>query len=261
MEESARLALIRILRGFVLLFSASFGVLFASTVLYGVFSLSLFTYAFLVCLGLCTVSCFIGETSIPKYTAFGVTGFLFIFSLFTLSAQSACTANIGSSCFYLIWEDDKGLDEDNVLVYSNEVQAKIRSANTLLLLCNISMVVISFAMTWISKNLRGFQQLDNQNRDEDRNDDPHELLRCTIPAVQMESVANSYNLEECLICQEYFQDKHSVVVLKCKHIFHSDCINDWVHRSRVCPICRTDIREVEAVESSEIQKGDEVAFV
>jgi len=50
----------------------------------------------------------------------------------------------------------------------------------------------------------------------------------------------------CAICQEYIvnQNRVSRTMLRCKHIFHTGCIWDWlVARSVFCPICRMDQRE------------------
>jgi hypothetical protein len=46
---------------------------------------------------------------------------------------------------------------------------------------------------------------------------------------------------ECSICLNKFSDNNKGYELKCEHIFHKDCIKEWMERSKTCPICRIDI--------------------
>ena len=50
----------------------------------------------------------------------------------------------------------------------------------------------------------------------------------------------------CCICLTEFQDDDAVTELKCfeNHIFHSDCIVDWLKKNQTCPICRADVGKV-----------------
>jgi len=46
---------------------------------------------------------------------------------------------------------------------------------------------------------------------------------------------------ECLICIEKFNKDDIVTQIKCKHIFHKDCIKSWLcKQSYKCPICRIE---------------------
>ena len=50
-----------------------------------------------------------------------------------------------------------------------------------------------------------------------------------------------YSTNSCPICLEEFKCKiHNIVQLKCKHIFHSKCLNNWMmekYLNPFCPIC------------------------
>jgi len=51
---------------------------------------------------------------------------------------------------------------------------------------------------------------------------------------------------ECVICLNEFKDGDDVIRLKCskKHIFHVDCITEWIksdHNIHGCPMCRAKI--------------------
>ena len=52
----------------------------------------------------------------------------------------------------------------------------------------------------------------------------------------------SYQNETCAICQDKYKPKEKVGTLSCNggHIFHKDCIYQWlnVDRKKSCPMCR-----------------------
>jgi len=47
--------------------------------------------------------------------------------------------------------------------------------------------------------------------------------------------------EECAICYSDFIEDKDAYKLKCKHVFHNSCINQWIKNSKTCPICRYNI--------------------
>lgn len=44
---------------------------------------------------------------------------------------------------------------------------------------------------------------------------------------------------DCCICLASFQEKDKVRVLPCDHKYHTDCIDQWLHQSTLCPMCKT----------------------
>ncbi|XP_071451097.1 uncharacterized protein [Hetaerina americana] len=49
------------------------------------------------------------------------------------------------------------------------------------------------------------------------------------------------NTEKCTICLSEFEDNESVRRLPCMHLFHIDCVDQWLASNKRCPICRVDI--------------------
>ena len=47
----------------------------------------------------------------------------------------------------------------------------------------------------------------------------------------------------CIICTEEFKDNDPVIYLNCnnKHVFHENCIKQWIGKKAECPICRYDL--------------------
>jgi len=63
---------------------------------------------------------------------------------------------------------------------------------------------------------------------------PHIVLRSRAFAeVSRTSRAVS---QSCHICLETFEDDDAVTPLLCGHVFHENCISEWLRRSNVCPL-------------------------
>jgi hypothetical protein len=49
---------------------------------------------------------------------------------------------------------------------------------------------------------------------------------------------------ECAICLEEFKRNDIIKEFyKCRHIFHKDCLKNWLKRSNACPLCKHDLTE------------------
>jgi hypothetical protein len=49
---------------------------------------------------------------------------------------------------------------------------------------------------------------------------------------------------ECPVCLCQFNCREDGVVgLKCRHVFHRECLEPWFKEHHTCPVCRTDIDE------------------
>lgn len=48
--------------------------------------------------------------------------------------------------------------------------------------------------------------------------------------------------KECVVCLSNFDENDKVITLPCLHIFHTNCIKDWLRKgSPECPICKTTV--------------------
>ncbi len=47
--------------------------------------------------------------------------------------------------------------------------------------------------------------------------------------------------ELCVICQDEVRAGDRVKVLACKHIYHADCLNQWLARNLACPMCMAPV--------------------
>ncbi|CAN6485362.1 unnamed protein product [Victoria cruziana] len=47
--------------------------------------------------------------------------------------------------------------------------------------------------------------------------------------------------EQCVICRLDYEEGDCVIVLSCKHTYHSECINNWLQINKVCPVCSAEV--------------------
>lgn len=46
---------------------------------------------------------------------------------------------------------------------------------------------------------------------------------------------------DCAICQDKFSEGQMGTRLQCGHIFHGDCVRQWLELHATCPVCREDL--------------------
>lgn len=46
------------------------------------------------------------------------------------------------------------------------------------------------------------------------------------------------DIHECNVCIENILNGQYITKLDCKHMFHTECINEWISRDNSCPCCR-----------------------
>lgn len=45
----------------------------------------------------------------------------------------------------------------------------------------------------------------------------------------------------CCICLQQYKIEEKIVEMYCNHLFHPECIDEWLNYNPSCPICRMDI--------------------
>ena len=71
--------------------------------------------------------------------------------------------------------------------------------------------------------------------------------------------------QECSICfMKFFDESHPQRVAQmsgCTHIYHRDCILDWLQRSNECPKCRREMEKKDQQAESDIDKFNSYHFL
>ncbi|CAL8470014.1 g9556 [Coccomyxa elongata] len=47
--------------------------------------------------------------------------------------------------------------------------------------------------------------------------------------------------EQCAVCRMEFEAGEDVRLLPCSHVYHPDCIGQWLHINKACPICSQEV--------------------
>ncbi|KAF2284112.1 hypothetical protein GH714_019163 [Hevea brasiliensis] len=68
--------------------------------------------------------------------------------------------------------------------------------------------------------------------------------------------------ELCAVCLSEFAVDETVRDLKCKHVFHKDCLDKWLLQCRsTCPLCRTKVLPDEVVAGYRRLKDDQMGMI
>ncbi|CAF0882264.1 unnamed protein product [Rotaria sordida] len=59
-----------------------------------------------------------------------------------------------------------------------------------------------------------------------------------LPVVLFGQQPDQFNQTECAICQTNFEANEPVKKLDCEHLFHAECVTNWLLITRICPVCR-----------------------
>lgn len=81
----------------------------------------------------------------------------------------------------------------------------------------------------------------------EKNTFPHKYKRIKRSSDEMED-----NTEKCTICLSDFEDTEDVRRLPCMHLFHIECIDQWLSSNKRCPICRVDIETKETKDAAAV---------
>ena len=83
--------------------------------------------------------------------------------------------------------------------------------------------------------------IDDENKENlFKEEDAKEILRYIPSSVIQEEKNKNENNDKCLICLYEFKIGDKVSTLPCLHIFHIDCLKNWIMRNTWCPICKAN---------------------
>ena len=89
-------------------------------------------------------------------------------------------------------------------------------------------------------------ELDESDEGNETDDPPDNSLYIVVAAEAPVPVVPVVPVEVqmCIICQEVLESSGAKYSLMCAHVFHTECIELWLRRNPVCPICRAEVTVV-----------------
>jgi len=69
------------------------------------------------------------------------------------------------------------------------------------------------------------------------------------------NMSDKVHNDSCAICLDEFHAEEPIALLPCCHGFHRHCLDPWLDRSALCPICKQSILDLPAVMSVAVDDG------
>ncbi|CAD8131953.1 unnamed protein product [Paramecium octaurelia] len=145
------------------------------------------------------------------------------------------------------------------LVEIIEINDEKVSISTILfiLFIPLSIIFITFMICCCYKLFKNkaFQQ---QNLQTEPN--PTTYVDLYIPTYKFQEIKDtdvhtiSLDYQYCSICLEKFDLQNNVKITYCKHLYHSKCLQLWIEKIKVCPLCRAPLDE-QTIISMQTQKS------
>lgn len=90
-----------------------------------------------------------------------------------------------------------------------------------------------------------FRGLNRSERDSDLNvrlSQEHTVSQRVVEKIKNNTVDPTVLAKDsfCSICLDDFDETKDIVYLDCQHIYHEDCIIEWINKDPSCPLCRTN---------------------
>lgn len=66
-----------------------------------------------------------------------------------------------------------------------------------------------------------------------------------IDGIEWEDLESKFKEDcdkNCVICMSKIEEESNIILLDCKHSYHSKCLQTWFLRNETCPLCRVDIK-------------------
>ena len=68
----------------------------------------------------------------------------------------------------------------------------------------------------------------------ERNTFPHKFIK----RASNDKGDGEEDVDKCTICLSEFDQEEDVRRLPCMHLFHVECVDQWLSQNKRCPICR-----------------------
>jgi len=63
-----------------------------------------------------------------------------------------------------------------------------------------------------------------------------------IPLIKFNSIEENNGLIKCTVCQFEFNIGDDLRKLRCSHVYHKNCVDEWLLNEKKCPICNIEVK-------------------
>ena len=136
------------------------------------------------------------------------------------------------------FESENDIDFDTVVNYILRRSIERHRTNRVLNIITNSMInnIYDFLNDYEYETVldRSFNEQESLKRNEDYIDFKS-MKYCKIES-------KNYEIQ-CSICLINYENEDDISLTKCNHLFHNNCIIEWSHYKKECPICRKDLKD------------------
>ena len=171
--------------------------------------------------------------------------------LYVLIAGLILFCSLSTACF-LICRRKRQLNEDAELTEYEENYLAIRS--------------IRISIKKAQKQKKGIKEIEKLNKELLRMKQryTYEFISYLDKVVYLKEIEKG--VEECPVCQEKYEDGGTYIKIpKCKHLFHFDCLQQWLNtknqeKEQRCPLCNIQLNITE-LRKRKLKSGDHLEMV
>ena len=134
------------------------------------------------------------------------------------------------------------LNEDNIDAQSSEQNIQNNSVNPNLNLIDGLYTMLRGTLDFHSEN--AFERVLRESLEESNDHLKRTDEIIDFPIINYENFEDKSNYDtKCTICLDEFENESNISLTECRHIFHTDCIKEWVRYKKECPVCRNEIKK------------------
>lgn len=98
-------------------------------------------------------------------------------------------------------------------------------------------IIIYIGMCYRRSNFESGNHIDDRLLENNKGNNVREIIeKIKENKVSPKDIPSGGNT--CSICLEDFTEEKENIILDCKHIYHIDCISQWITKEPTCPLCR-----------------------
>ncbi|XP_022851574.1 E3 ubiquitin-protein ligase SGR9, amyloplastic-like [Olea europaea var. sylvestris] len=128
----------------------------------------------------------------------------------------------------------------NVIQRAQEIAERLSSNHSVIFLDVKAKVVYSENL--IHEYSRMYNEILQQSIEEDNDCNMIPATDSSIKSLEMKKLDDENNdYESCSICLDKFYKGIVTTCMPCLHMFHSNCITQWLKMSHYCPVCRFEM--------------------
>ena len=90
-------------------------------------------------------------------------------------------------------------------------------------------------------NINNMEHIGNERRIILEKNKDYETIMKFLPIWEVRENKKNNNNNNCVICLYEFQIGDKIAALPCLHIFHFDCIKNWLKNELSCPVCKFEV--------------------